>query len=183
MQRSVNELVITLSGKHGSGRSTHAKLLAESLGLRYISTGTLFRIHAEELGVNLEEMNQIASENPDFDNWLDAKTKEESRKRGVVIDANLSAWMAEEPDLKIFVHCPFNERVRRIAEREGREFDEVAKETRSREELEAIRYKEYYGVDLNDLSIYDLIINTSLFTVEGTAHILKCVVNKYILGD
>jgi cytidylate kinase len=182
LPRSIEEIVITIAGKHGSGRTTHAKLLAESLGIRYISTGMLFRIHAEELGVSLEEMNEIASTSPDFDKWLDTKTKEESRKGGVVIDANLSAWMAENPDLKIYVDCPFGERVRRIAEREGREIYDVERETLMREESEARRYLDYYGVDLNDLSIYDVIINTSLFTVEGTAYILKCIVDQYILG-
>ncbi len=75
MPRSVDKLVITVAGHHGSGRSTNAKLLADSLGLKYISTGMLFRERAAELGVSLEEMNRIASEDPDFDNWLDNRTK------------------------------------------------------------------------------------------------------------
>ena len=67
--------------------------------------------------------------NPDFDNWLDNRTKEESRKRGVVIDANLSAWMAEDPNLRIYVRCPFEERVKRIAEREEGDYRDVEQET------------------------------------------------------
>ena len=66
MPHPVEELVITVAGHHGSGRSTHARLLAESLGLRYISSGMIFRNRAEELGVTLEQMNKIASEEPDF---------------------------------------------------------------------------------------------------------------------
>ncbi len=182
MSRKLEDLVITVAGKHGSGRSTHAKHLAETLGLKYISTGMLFRERAEELGVSLEEMNKIASEDPDFDNWLDNRTKEESRKGGVVIDANLSAWMAEDPDIKFYVTCPFDERIRRIAEREERAISDVKKETLMREESEQHRYLDYYGVDLSDLSIYDCIINTSLFSVDGTARILKCVVNEYLNG-
>lgn len=183
MSRSIHELVITIGGLHGSGRSTNAKNLAKTLGLRYISTGILFRERAEELGVSLEEMNRIAEKDSDFDNWLDNRTREESRKRGVVIDANLSAWMAEDPDLKVFVTCPFEVRVRRIASREGREYSDVEKETRMREESERERYLEYYGVDVSDLSVYDVILNTSLFSVEGTANILKNVVDQYVSGE
>ena len=183
MPRPVDELVVTIAGNHGSGRSTNAKLLAETLGLKYISTGMLFRERAEELGVSLEEMNKIAAEDSDFDNWLDNRTKEESRKRGVVIDANLSAWMAEDPDLRIFVTCPFEVRVKRIADRENRDYGDVEQETRVREESELIRYKEYYGVDINDLSIYDVILNTSLYDVEGVLHILKCIVDQYISSE
>ncbi len=183
MRRPVDELVITVAGHHGSGRSTNAKLLADMLGLRYISTGMLFRERAEELNVNLEEMNKIASDDPDFDNWLDNRTKEESRKRGVVIDANLSAWMAEDPDLKIFVTCPFEVRVQRIADRENRAYGDVLQETFAREESEKRRYGEYYGVDIDDLSVYDVILNTNLFSVEEVAHILKCIVDQYISSE
>ena len=183
MPRPVEELVITLAGHHGSGRTTNAKLLAESLGLRYISTGMLFRERAEELGVSLEEMNRIASNEKEFDNWLDNRTKEESRRRGIVIDATLSAWMAEDPDLRIFVTCPFEERVRRIADREGRDYDEVEQETRAREELEQRRYHDYYGVDINDLTVYDVILNTGIFGIEASARILKSLVEEYVSGE
>lgn len=183
MPRAIHELVITIAGLHGSGRSTNAKLLAKSFGLKYLSTGMLFRERAEELGVNLEEMNRVASKDPDFDNWLDNRTREESRIRGIVIDANLSAWMADDPDLKIFVTCPFEERVRRIADREGRHYSEVENETRGREEIELKRYKEYYSVDISDLTVYDVIINTGLFSIDAVANILNNIVEQYISGE
>jgi cytidylate kinase len=183
MPRPVEELVITLAGHHGSGRSTNAKLLAKSLGLRYISTGMLFRERAEELGVSLEEMNRQAAEDREFDNWLDNRTKEESRKRGIVIDANLSAWMADDPDLRIYVTCPFEERVKRIADREGREYAEVEQETRAREELEQRRYQDYYDMDISDLTVYDVILNTGIFSIEASARILKNIVEEYVSGE
>lgn len=180
MPRPVKELVITLAGHHGSGRTTNAKLLAESFGLRYISTGMLFRERAEELGVSLEEMNRIAAKDREFDNWLDNRTKEESMKRGIVIDANLSAWMAEDPDLRVYVTCPFEDRVKRIADREGREYADVEQETCAREELELKRYKEYYDVDIDDLTVYDIILNTGIFSIEASARILKNIVEEYL---
>lgn len=143
----------------------------------------LFRERAEELGVSLEEMNKIASDDREFDNWLDNRTKEESRKRGIVIDANLSAWMAEDPDLRIFVTCPFETRVKRMADREGRDYAEVEHETRAREELEQKRYQEYYGVDISDLTVYDFILNTGLFSIEASARILKKIVDEYLSGE
>jgi len=163
MPRERSQLVITVAGRHGSGRTTQAKQLAEAFGLRYVSAGTIFRERARELGVSLEEMNRLAASDPGFDNWLDARTREES-------------------DLTIFVNCPFHERVRRIAEREGRSLEEVEEETRRREELEEARYKEFYGVDLSDLSVYDVVLNTGLFTAQEAAYILKNVVEVYLRG-
>jgi cytidylate kinase len=88
--------------------------------------------------------------------------------------------MAEKPDVRIHLSCPLEERVRRIAEREGRPLEEVERETRFREENELRRFKELYGVDLEDLSVYDLVVNTGLFEAEGVARILKNVIDEYL---
>ena len=143
----------------------------------------IFRNRADELGVSLEEMNIIASKDPEFDRWLDKQTTIESRNRGIVIDANLSAWMAENPDITIFVTCPYETRIRRIANREGREYDEVDHETKARETLEKERYLEFYEVDIDDLTIYDVILNTDLFSIEASSRILKAIVEEYLSGE
>jgi cytidylate kinase len=174
-------LVITVSGYHGSGRSSQGKKIAENFGLRYISTGIIFRERAEELGVSLEEMNRIASKDSEFDKWLDERTKLESRKGGVVIDANLSAWMAEDPDLRIFLTCSFEERIKRMMNREGLSMEEVKKETKAREEFERRRYLDYYSIDMFDLSVYDLVLDTGLFSLDAVARILKNVIDEYLM--
>ena len=42
-------------------------------------------------------------------------------------------------------------------------------ETRIREESEARRYKKYYNIDINDLSVYDLVVDTGKFDEAGNA--------------
>jgi cytidylate kinase len=140
----------------------------------------IFRERAVELGLSIEEMTRKATMDQGFDNYLDARTKEESRRGGVVIDATLSGWMAEDPDLRIHLSCPLEERVRRIAEREGRALEEVDRETRFREENELRRFRELYGVDVEDLSVYDLVVNTGLFDAGGVARILKNFIDEYL---
>ena len=173
-------LVITIAGPHGSGRSTQATRLSETFGLRYVSTGSLFRTRASELNVNLEDMTRIAAKDPEFDKFLDSRAKEECRKGGIVLDATLSGWMAEDPDLKIYLTAPLPERVRRISEREGRDYAEVEHETRVRENIEKERFKRYYGIDIDDLTNYDLVLNTGLFNIEEVADILKNIVETYM---
>ncbi|RLI08618.1 cytidylate kinase, partial [Candidatus Bathyarchaeota archaeon] len=89
-------LVITVSGLHGTGKSTHARRLAEALGLRYVSAGILFRHMAEERGITLEEMSRLAEGDPEIDRLVDERTKEEALRGDVVIDAALSGWMVED---------------------------------------------------------------------------------------
>jgi cytidylate kinase len=175
-------LTIAVSGLHGSGRTTHAKRLAESLGLRYLSSGMVFRQVAREKGLSLEEMSRIAEDDPEFDKMIDKRTKEESGRGGIVVDATLAGWMIEDPDLSIYLMAPFRARVDRIARREGLSLEEAERETRIREESERQRFIRYYGVNVNELSIYDVVLNTELFNPDGTARILKKIVDEYCSG-
>jgi CMP/dCMP kinase len=179
--KSRRGLVLTVAGPHGSGRSTQAVKLAEFFGLRYVSTGTLFRERASQLGVSLEEMTRIASTDDAFDRFLDDRAREETEKGGVVLDATLSGFVATEPDLRIYITAPLDVRVARIAGREGRVVGEVERETRLREEAELERFRRYYGYDLANLSIYDVVLNTAHFNAEAVAHILKNVVESYMV--
>ena len=172
-------LVITVAGHHGSGRSTQAKLLAETFKLRYVSTGTIFRDRADELKISLEELNVRSKADPGFDKWLDERAKNETLKGNVVLDATLSGSIAEKPDLRIFLKAPFDVRVQRIAEREGFSMKHAEEETRIREAAEKERFKQFYNIDIDDLTIYDLVLNTGLFGIEDCAHILKTVVEDY----
>ena len=182
MPRRRRGLVITVSGLHGSGTSTQARRLAKALGLRYVSAGLLFRRIAEERGLTLEELSRLAEENPELDRMIDERTREEARRGGVVIDAALAGWMAGDADLKIFLTAPLEERVRRIARREGLSLEEAMRETLKRERSERERFKRYYGIDINDLSIYDVVLNTALFKPDATARILRGIVEELRRG-
>ena len=173
-------LVIAISGHHGSGRSTHGIRLAETFGLRYTSSGTIFREMAKERGISLEEMSKLTEQDPNLDRLIDDRAIEESKKGGVVIDATLAGWMAHEPDLRFFLTTPLEERIKRISERENISLEDARRETIVRSNSERERFLEYYGVDISDLSIYDLVLNTNLFTPDGTAHILKSIVDEYL---
>jgi cytidylate kinase len=173
---------IAVSGLHGSGRSTHAKRLAETFNLRYLSSGMIFRQIAREQNLSLEKLSILAEQNPEFDKLIDERTKEESMKGSLVVDATLAGWMMENPDLKIYLTAPLEARIRRIAKREGISLKEAKSETIVREESERQRFMILYGVDINDLSIHDVILNTELFTPDSTARILKKIVNEYCTG-
>ena len=177
--KSRKDLVIAISGHHGSGKSTQAKRLAVSLGLRYISAGTIFRCMAEERGVSLEEMSKVAASDPEFDKQIDARTREESLKPGVVIEATLSAWMAVNPDIRILLTAPLESRIGRIAKRDSVPFEEAKRMTLAREKSERERFKRYYGIDISDVTIFDVVLNTELFSLDGTARILKKIVDEY----
>ena len=170
MDREPTEgLVITVSGPHGTGKSTYAKALAEALKLRYVSAGELFRELAKQQNLSLGELSSRAAQDPSIDRMLDERTKAEAKKGGVVIDAQLAAWMVRDlANAKVLLTAPDDVRFKRIAQRDRIHLDDARKETEYRESIQQKRYKKYYGIDVNNLSIYDLTIDTSLHPIEET---------------
>jgi cytidylate kinase len=161
--------VITVSGPHGTGKSTYARALAEALGLRYVCAGELFRELAKERNLSLEAFSSLAAKDPAIDMLIDERTKTEAKKGGTVIDAQLGAWMLRDiADVKVLMVAPDEVRFKRIAERDRTSLESAKKETIAREEIQKQRYKKYYGIDVDDLSIYDIKIDTSPYSVEQT---------------
>jgi cytidylate kinase len=179
--RATKGLIITVSGPHGTGKSTYAKALAEALGLRYVCAGDLFRELARERKMTLEDFSRLAAEDPNIDKLIDERTKEEARKGGAVIDAQLGAWMVKDlATVKLLLVAPDTVRFKRVAERDRTTISEAEKETLLRESIQKDRYKKYYGVDVDDLTIYDLKIDTGLHSIERTKSIVIDEVRSFL---
>ncbi len=170
-EESSNGLVITIGGPHGSGRSTIAKAVAEHFNLKHFSTGKVFREVAKERNLSVSELNESAEREVDLE--VDRRSKEEAAKGGVVIESDLAAWMNPDSDVKIWLTASLAERARRIyndeKKRHAEEYSTLkeAEETvRKRDKEDRRRYKEYYDIDLDDLSIYDLVLDTEDLTVQ-----------------
>ena len=135
--------------------------------------GEFFRDLAKERGVTLETFSQIAAADSAIDRVIDERTKAEAKKGGVVIDAQLGAWMVKDlADLKVLIVAPDDVRFRRIAERDGISIQEARKQTLAREAIQKQRYEKYYGLDVSDLSIYDLKIDTGLYPIDKTKSVV-----------
>ncbi len=154
-------VVVVISGPPGSGKSTVAKEVARKLGLRYLSAGKIFREMAKELNVDVIQLNEEAVRNPQIDLEIDRRTLEEAKRGNVVIEGHLTAWIARPyADLCVYLTAPLKVRAERIAKREGKEIEKVLKEMTLREELHMMRFKMLYGIDIRDLSPFDLVVNT-----------------------
>lgn len=164
-------MIITISGLHGTGKSTIAKLIAEKLRIQYYSTGQVFRDLALEMNMSLEEFTKYTEENPDIDKKLDNKIIEIAQKGNIVIDSQLSGYILKTiADFKILLTCSLETRINRMSDRDNNSYEEKVKETILREKSELERFKRLYDIDLNDQEelnqLYDLIIDTENLTVE-----------------
>ncbi len=170
------QMIITVSGPHGTGKSTYAASLARSLGLRHVSAGVLFRELAKDRNLSLEEFGQLALKDPSIDRLVDEETMKEAENGNVVVDGQLAGWVLKEvADLRIYLTAPEKVRLERIAKRDRVGLEEAHKQTLKRENVQSERYKKHYGLRIEDRSIYHLIIDTSLLPVEDNAKVLLTI--------
>ena len=129
----------------------------------------MFRRIAGERGLSLEELSRLAEEDPRIDLEIDRATLRVAEKGGVVIDSHLAAWiLRDRADYLVYVKAPLPVRVERIARRDGVSLWEALRETLAREWSQRERFLRFYGVDIWDTSIFHLIVDTSVYTVEET---------------
>ncbi|MHC1581228.1 MAG: (d)CMP kinase [Methanopyraceae archaeon] len=186
-------VVITIGGPPGSGTTTMARRLAEHFGLRHVYAGQIFREMAKERGMTLEEFSRLAEEDPEIDLEIDRRQREAAEEGDVVLEGRLAAFVAagelehvQGPDLadvKIWLKAPLDVRAERIARREGISVEEAKRRIRERERSELKRYREIYGVDPTDLTIYDLVLDTAGWNEDETFEILRAAVKPVVKRD
>jgi cytidylate kinase len=166
-------MIITVSGPHGTGKSTYAARLADALRIRHVSAGALFRRIAKEKRISLEDLGEKALEDPSIDKLVDERTIAEAEKGNVVVDGQLAGWVLKDrSDLRIYLTAPEDVRLERIAKRDKVTLEKARVQTEQRESVQRERYSRHYGFQVEDRSIYHLVLDTSLGSIEDTAKVL-----------
>lgn len=178
-------MLLTVSGPPGSGKSTTAAALADRLGLEHTSGGDIFRELAEERGHSLSEFNAMAEEDPQIDKDLDRRLYELAQTgEDLLLESRLAGWLAgDAATMRIWLDAPIDVRARRIGEREDKSVDQARTETLEREASEQQRYREYYDIHIEDLSIYDITLNTARWGPETVTHVLGDAIDRYEQSD
>ncbi|MFH1098687.1 MAG: cytidylate kinase family protein [Candidatus Uhrbacteria bacterium] len=157
-------MIITISGTAGSGKSTLARILAKRLGYPHLNAGQIFREAAIKRRMALPEFGAYVNQHPEIDQKLDATLIERARRLpSAIIEGRLAGWMTkrmEVPAFRIWITAREGTRVNRLMEREGENHAETLRLLRERSAREREQYRRVYGLDLSDLSPYDLIIKT-----------------------
>ena len=155
--------IVTIGGLPGSGTTTTCLLLAQRTGLEHVNVGMIFRTMATERGMLLNEFGAYVAAHAEVDRELDRRQVEIARGGGVILEGRLSGYMVVQAGLdarKIWLDAAEDVRHERVAQRESHTLDAAREITEERERDEKARYLDFYGFDLYDRSIYDLIIDT-----------------------
>lgn len=160
-------MIITISGRPGSGKSAVAKRVAAELELDHVSAGDFMREMAAERGLSILELSRSAERRDVIDREIDARTARLASERDdFVMDARLG-WHFIPESVKVFLEVRPEVAAQRIyAARRGTEYENVGlEETLAAIELrthsERKRYLSYYDLDYTTHSHYDIVIETS----------------------
>jgi cytidylate kinase len=172
---------ITISGLPGTGKTTVARLLEKHLGLRYVYSGEIFRKLAEKHKMSLEEFGRYCETHREVDEELDQYQLGILRKGDVIVEGRIAGWLAYRnhiPAVKVLLDADIDVRAGRIVKREAGVVKKRKQEILKREKSEAIRYKQYYDIDVSDTSIYDVIIDAGNKTPEEIMGIIVTHLGK-----
>jgi cytidylate kinase len=156
-------LIITVSGPPGSGTTTTSEHVAARLEVALVPGGVVFRAMAAERGMSLAAFGLYATDHPEVDVELDARLAERARQGDVLIESRLAGWIARNEGLDavtVYLECPAEVRAARVADREGLDVARALAENVEREQVERERYLALYGVDIEDLTIYELVLDS-----------------------
>ena len=127
---------------------------------------------AAERGLTLDAFAALAEGDDAIDRALDARLTDRARQGDVLLESRLAGWLATQAGLaglRVWIECEEAERARRVGGRDGHHLDGALEANRAREASERARYLGYYGIDLADRSVYDLILDSTGETPEELA--------------
>ena len=158
---------VTITGNLGAGKTSVCNEL-KKMGYDVISGGDIYRIYAQEHGITIVELNEMAKTDRSVDIQIDERTKKLGTEVDHTIFDSRMAWHFVPDALHIFLEVDPKTAAARVAidkARSGEQtysnLDREMEELQKRANLERERFMEMYGIDYFDQSHYDIIINTT----------------------
>jgi len=179
-------MIITISGKVGSGKSSIGKFVAEKLGFKYYCIGDLRREMARKRGITIWELNKIGEKDPSTDKGPDKFAEDKGKTEDNFVMEGRTSFHFIPQSLKIFLDVDPKIGAKRVFIHERnrekyKNFEEAIKKINERHESDNKRYKKYYNLDVFDKKNYDYIINTTNLTIKEVADKIIEKIRNYLV--
>ena len=181
-------MLISITGRLGSGKSTVCNIMKNRYGFEIFSTGAIQREYARRLGITTLELNQRMDENPDLDKDIDdtvTKMSIEHKDDKLIFDSRM-AWHFAQNTFKIFLTIDAMEAATRVMKNQRGEEERYAdvndacEKLVERSRVERERFMDIYGVDYYDYNNFNIVIDTTHRTPEEVVDLIMDNLNKYI---
>jgi len=185
-------MIISISGKPGSGKSTIAKIISEKLKMKRYYMGQIRRDMARKMGLTIDEFNKLGEKEDFTDKEIEKYVEKLGKTEDNFIIESRTAFHFIPNSLKIFLDVSLDEGARRI-------FNELKEMMRKRNEpkyknvkeakakiIERMksdekRYRKYYGIDCYNQKRFDFVLDTTKLSIEEVANkVLEHIKTKHI---
>lgn len=174
---TTKNMIISLSGAPGSGKSTIAQMLADKLGWPRYYMGGLRREAAKKRGMTLTEYNTLGETDPLTDQEVDHYQRDLGQKEDNFVIEGRTSWYFIPQSLKIYLDVNIEAGAKRIfsnlQQKNNRNEDDnlnswqdVMASNRNRIESDKLRYKQYYNFEVYDPQNYDFYLGTTDLSQE-----------------
>lgn len=148
-------LRICISGLTASGKTTLGEMLAKELNIKHISV---------TYNTIVKDRTKLASFIKKTDpNWVrnfDNEILKMARSSSCVITARLAPWLLKDATLRVRLNTSLEERARRRAKELHIGIAKAKKMIEEIDAYNAAKAKSIYGIDLNNIEVFDLVLNT-----------------------
>jgi cytidylate kinase len=184
--------IISFNGDHGSGKSTIAKKIAAEFEYDRFYMGKIFRDMARNEGVSYTDFLELLKKDSSYDKKVDDYVVELANKKNNFIIESRTAWHFIPDSFKIYLKVDENEGAKRMfedyLENEHRKVEDnniktkedIKHISRNRKKSDDERYKKIYNIDVNDMSQYDLVLDTTKLDKNEVYQKVKESVEKFI---
>ncbi len=172
--------IISLAGDLAAGKGTVSEILIKDLNYGIYRNGAYARKLAKEKGLDITSFNAYLAEHPEIDLQIEKSAFEYAKDHdNFIIDARLG-WYAVPESFKVYLKVDIDVAAQRAfndAKRKSTEAFETVEEQKAdmqkRYKMENDRYWKLYKVHKEDMSNYDLVVDTTELTPKEVAEIIE----------
>ena len=175
----MNIHIITIAGDIASGKGTVTSLLKQELGYEVYKNGEYVRKLAKEMNMSIVEFQEYLNAHEEIDREVEKSASIYAKEHdNLIIDARLGFYAVPQ-SFKIYLKVKikeesthkYNYSLRKDTEK-YESIEMAMKDIKYRYEQENMRYLKTYNVRRDDMSNYDLVIDTTNKLPEEVANII-----------
>lgn len=178
--------IISISGQLASGKTEVTRILKDELNYKVYSNGQYARELAENLNMSINEFNDYLEMHPEIDIQIENNASQYAKNNdNFIIDARLG-WYAVPYSFKVYLTVDIDVSAERAFYDEKRKvtenfstIEEQKEDIAERYNKENIRYLNLYHIKIDDLSNYDLVIDTTNMTIREVVDKIKTEYSKW----
>lgn len=183
----MNIHIITITGDIASGKGTVTSLLKEELGYEVYKNGEYVRKLAKDMNMSIVEFQEYLNSHEEIDQKVEKSCAEYADSHdNLLVDARLGFY-AIPYSFKVYLKVDLEEAGRRAyndaLRKDTEKYDSIEQainDIKYRYEQENYRYLKTYNVKREDMSNYDLVVDTTVKSPEEVKDIILLEYKKWL---